>query len=171
MRRKALIHIIRFQSRLAVTAAPIGALVCALLLSPATPLAPVAEAKPPRDSVFTGSVERGGPVAFRVSPNGRMVKRATASLYLECSDGGGFSFDDRWDRVRIRPGGRISASFTTSDSDGEATYDISSSLRGRMNRHRLKITGTWQLSISIHDLATGETITCDSGPARFTARR
>ncbi len=171
MRRKSLIHISRIQSRLAVTAAPLGALVCALLLSPATPLVPVAEAKVARDLVFTGKVETGGPVAFRVSRNGRALKRATATLDLECSDGGGFSVDDEWTRVRVHPGGRMSASFSDSSSDAEYAYDYSSSLRARMNRRRLKITGTWQLSITMRDLATGETVSCDSGPARFTARR
>ena len=171
MRRKSLIHISRIKSRLAVTAAPLGALICALLLSPATPLVPVAEAKVARDLVFIGNVERGGPVAFRISGNGRVVKRATASLSLDCSDGDGFTFDDKWVRLPVRRGSRIAASVQNSWLEDDIAFEASFSLHARVDRRRRKVAGTWQVAIAMRDINTDETVSCDSGPARFTARR
>ncbi len=171
MRLTDLIITLRRRSWLLARAATLGPVVCLLLASPATPLALGAEAKASRDLVLTGQVAGGGPVVVRLSPDGRMVKRITASLWLECSAGGGFTFTDSWMQLRVRGGSRITASFQDSSVEEGTEFAIADSLRARINRHRTRITGTWRLTIDSRDIATGETDHCDSGAVRFSARR
>jgi hypothetical protein len=171
MRLTDLIITFRRRSWLLGGAASLGSIVCLLLAAPATPLALGAEAKASRDLVLTGQVGGGSPVVVRLSPNGRMVKRITASLWLECASGGGFTVTDSWVRLRVRGGSRISASFRNSSVEEGTEFAIADSLRARINPRRTRITGTWRFTIDSRDIATGETDQCDSGAVRFSARR
>ena len=71
----------------------------------------------------------------------------------------------------MRPGLRISASYQDSSVEDNAAFEVSNSLRAQTNRRRTRVWGTWQLTIDVRDMTTGETDHCDSGALRFSARR
>lgn len=119
---------------------------------------------------FGGFTSSGWPVVIRISRGGEVVTKAVATMEFKCSSGLSFADMDGWRDLRIR-GRRFSETATGTSSQGGSTFQTTSSIKGRLNRARTRITGTWR-NVFVERNAAGAAVdACDTGPLRFTVRR
>ena len=139
----------------------------------ATPREASSAAKAPNigAGVFGGFTSKGGPVVFELARNGKRIKRVVAAIDLKCTPSGdSFTDLDTWTKVPIRAG-RFSGSYSDAAVEAGQIYEWSGSIKGKLNRNRTRISGSWSDRLVIRNAAGATIDTCDSGPLRFTARR
>ena len=120
--------------------------------------------------VFGGFTSKGGPVVVEVTGNGKQIKRVVAGIELRCSSGNSFMIADKWTQLPIR-GSHFAASFSDTFVEDGQSYEVSDSIKGKLNRRRTRISGSWRSRLVVRNSAGATIDTCDSGPLRFTARR
>jgi len=134
-------------------------------------------AKVAQGLVYGGVTASGYPVVIRLSRNGRQVVRASIGLELKCQTPGDLSLPDSFDKLPIT-GGRFGVSYGPQDIAGDPATGVSKVvvsgfIKGRVNKARSQIKGTWSQKVVAYSAAdpTGATVldTCDSGVVSFTA--
>ncbi len=120
--------------------------------------------------VFGGFTSKGWPVVLELTRNGKLVKRAVGGIELRCTSGDMFTTADKWTQLPVRAG-RFGDSYRDRSTEGGQIFEWSDSMKGRLNRKRTRISGSWRNQLVVRNAAGAITDTCDSGPLRFTARR
>jgi len=121
--------------------------------------------------VFGGFTSKGGPVVVELARNGKRVKRTVAAVELKCTPSGdSFTLLDKWTQLPVRRG-RFGSSFSDTGTEAGEIFEVSGSVKGKLNRRRTRISGSWRAQMVIRNAAGATIDTCDSGPLRFTARR
>ena len=121
--------------------------------------------------VFGGFTSKGGPVVFELARNGKRIKRVVAAIDLRCTPSGdSFTIVDKWTKLPVRRG-RFGSSFRDTFTEAGQTFEASGSVKGKLNRKRTRISGSWRSRVVVRNSAGATTDSCDSGPLRFTARR
>jgi hypothetical protein len=59
---------------------------------------------------------------------------------------------------------------TRRNADGTSTA-FEGSMSGALNRARSRVSGRWQLKLTVYDAAGAVTDTCESGSVRWTAKQ
>lgn len=120
--------------------------------------------------VFGGFTSKGWPVVAELTRNGKLVKRAVGGIELTCTSGDMFSIADKWTGLPVRAG-RFGDSYRDRSTEDGQIYESSGSVKGKLNRRRTRISGSWRAQLVVRNSAAVITDRCDSGPLRFTARR
>ena len=121
--------------------------------------------------VFGGLTSKGAPVVVELARSGKRVKRTVAAVELKCTPSGdSFTIVDKWTQLPVRRG-RFGSSFRDTSTEAGQIFEASGSVKGKLNRKRTRITGSWRAQLVIRNAAGATIDTCDSGPLRFTARR
>ena len=121
--------------------------------------------------VFGGLTSKDGPVVVELARNRKRIKRAVAAIELRCTPSGDeFTALDYWVQLPIRAS-RFSDSSTDASVENGQLYEWSYSIKGKLNRKRTRISGSWRNRLVVRNAAGATIDTCDSGPLRFTARR
>jgi len=136
------------------------------------PVASGAAIKQPTGAgVFGGMTSQKQPVVVEVSKNGRKVTSAYTVLMLTCTSAPSdpFWFPDDYRALPIRSGG-FGTPFTDAFTEGGVLVDVKGAIKGKLNRRRTRITGTWTLSLTSKNAAGATIDTCTSA-VRFSARQ
>jgi hypothetical protein len=143
-----------------------------LALPIAAVLAAPAHAAPLRpDGSYGGDTKQDWPVVLQVAKHGRSIRAAHIALDRTCTSGDSFVSSDTYHDVNVSRSGAFSVSFgpePQQNDDGTVT-NFSGTLKGRVDKRRGRITGTWQLVSVDSDTAGTTTDTCDSGVVSFSA--
>ena len=120
---------------------------------------------------YAGTTSQGWPVAVTVSSSGKQVVRIGAGLDLKCTSGGFLAEPDYYGRLTIKKTGSFQSHFENQliDLGGGRTALLSGDLKGKFNRARTKVSGTWHLSETDRDNLGNPTNQCDSGTVKFSA--
>jgi hypothetical protein len=124
-------------------------------------------------AVYGGITPQGFPVMLELSRNRRQVVRAVIGLHLACTSGDISRQADRYNKMVVSTKGKFRTSFgpdTLRIPDG-TTQDFEGSISGAFNRARTKLSGKWQLKVTIRDAAGTVTDTCDSGNVSWNAKQ
>ena len=119
---------------------------------------------------FGGLTSQGWPVAIKLSRDGKRVKQAVAGMELKCTSGESFSLADRWRDLPVRAR-RFRYSSTGADAEGGMVFQATSTINGKLNRRRTRISGAWQNTIVMRNAAGATVDTCDTGVLRYTVQR
>jgi hypothetical protein len=122
-------------------------------------------------SVFGGVTAQGWPISLTLSRSRRQVTRAVVGIRMDCTSQSVVNIPDTYVRMRISKR-RFGASFgpTTTRNDDGTTTDFEGSMSGRLNAARTKMSGSWRLKLTDHDVAGAVTDTCDSERVSWTAK-
>jgi hypothetical protein len=121
--------------------------------------------------VYGGVTKESWPVMIQLSASGRQVVRAAIGLEMSCTSGDSYSERDGFTKLPVKKR-RFGTSYGPSTQrykDG-TTVDYEGSIRGRLNKARTRISGTWQLTETFYDGSGKVTDTCRSGVS-WTARQ
>jgi hypothetical protein len=147
---------------------------CGALATPgaAQASAPVARSAASAGVVYGGITPQGFPVMVELRKNHRRVVRTAIGLRLSCTTGATLSLADNYSKGGIS-GRKFHGSFgpETSQRDDGTTWASEGSFKGKLNASATKITGTWQLDVTIRDAAGNVTDTCDSGVVHWSAKQ
>jgi len=150
--------------RLAVAAVAVGA----LSLADAGVGAADAAARP-TTTTFGALTSQDWPLVAQLTLDRRLVARIEVGLEEKCTSGVTIFLPPSDKAIPINRGGAFSDSFEggpTVLGEGD-TVSYSDQLRGKLNRTRTRITGTWhERTVFTH---AGQSDTCDSGTVSFTA--
>jgi hypothetical protein len=125
----------------------------------------------PTTTVFGAITSQEWPLLFEVNTARSLITRAEIVLNEQCQSGHtnyGIGSGDKG--ISIKRTGSFSDSYT----DGPlalpegATYSYSDQIRGKFNKARTRITGTWHETTTF-TFSNGTTDACDSGTVPFTA--
>src|SRR3954447_22814497 len=118
-----------------------------LALPIAAALAVPAQAAPPRpDGAYGGDSAQDWPVVLQVARHGRSIRAAHIALDRTCTSGDAFVTSDAYSGVTVTRSGAFSVSFGPEpwqNDDGTVTTS-SGTLKGRLDKRRGRVTGTWQ---------------------------
>ena len=119
---------------------------------------------------FGGLTSRSGPVFIQLAKNGRSITRAVGALEVTCTMPETYkdTFLDSWLKLPVSSSGAFRASYSDSDPVEGGSLELSSSLSGKVNRTRTKITGTWRTTEVFRRADGSVAYSCDSGPLRFS---
>jgi len=141
---------------------------------------PVAGAQGVRGVVFGGTSAQDYPVVIELSKTGRKVVRASTVLDLECLVPPDTTLPDRFRGLPISKAGRFALTTAptrvpANPETGAPALDVSGSIKGRVNKARTQIKGTWQLKVVAYSPAdpTNATVldSCDSGLVAYTVKQ
>ncbi len=136
------------------------------------------KAKAAQNFVYGGVTSSGYPVVIRLSKTGKQVVRADDRARAEVPDAGrphaaGLLREapDRRRQVRRAPTAR--QELPGDPATGVSKVVVSGFIKGRVNKARTQIKGTWSQKVIAYSAAdpTGATVldTCDSGVVSYTA--
>jgi hypothetical protein len=122
---------------------------------------------------FGGLTSRNGPVFIELAKNGRSITRAYAALEVTCTVPEVYkdTFLDYWLKLPVSSGGAFRTSYSDSDPMDGGSLELASSISGKVNRARTKITGTWTTKEVVRRADGSVESSCDSGPLRFSVTR
>jgi len=135
------------------------------------------KAKVAQGFVFGGVTATGYPVVIRLSRSGKRVVRASIGLELKCQTPGDLTLPDFFEKLPITAG-RFGVAYGPQEIPGDPATGVSKIvvsgfIKGRVNRARTQIKGTWSQQVVAYNAAdpTGATVldTCDSGVVSYTA--
>jgi hypothetical protein len=144
--------------------------VAVVIAALATPGMAVARDATAPDIVLAGFSSQRYPTFFKVSGNGQTLTVGAIALDMNCTSGSEFVLHDAFARIRIKPNGRLRATFAvppTAVANG-GTVSGSDSLTARLAGRGTELSGVWRLQLS-YSFTNGMSDQCDSGPVRFTA--
>jgi hypothetical protein len=123
---------------------------------------------------YYGLTSQEAPLVLQVSKDGRVLKRVTGALDMNCTDNGSpfvMTVRDSWADVIVGLNRSFKQSYTdTNPLPNGTTIDESGEFTGRFDRKRKTVKGTWRLQLAFHE-ADGSTMSCESGVLHFSARR
>jgi hypothetical protein len=128
----------------------------------------------PAGVVFGGVTSAHAPIVIVVSRNRREVVQATMAVPAQCQTSGQPSSEPvflpvHYTNLLISGTGAFQEGGETTVSEAGETTTITGHLSGKFNRAGTSVSGTWSLSLVMHD-ATGAVVAqCDSGAVSFTA--
>jgi hypothetical protein len=98
--------------------------------------------------------------------------RAAIGVDMTCQSGS-FGYDDGYFKVAITKSGAFKASFANQlVDDGQGRFSLwSGEVKGRFNRARTRVTGTWHVHDTDRDAIGNPTDQCDSGVVKFSAEQ
>lgn len=122
--------------------------------------------------VYGGRTPQGWPVMIELKKNQRRVVQAIIGLTLPCTSGEFFYASDRYVNLAVNKKRKFSASFgpDTERNDDGTTTDWEGSFSGSLNRARSRVSGRWQLKVTLYDSAGAVTDTC-SNSVSWTAKQ
>jgi hypothetical protein len=158
----------------------VGAAAFALVIG--TPMIPVATASPASvvtpsatavGNTYGGVTSQGFPVFVTMTATRRQVVRAIAAVDAICTSEAGLTIPDKFTKLPVTRSGKfrvVYGPYTVRNEDGTTT-DWQGRMTGVLNDAKTKITGTWRLIATDHDLTGAVTDTCDTGLLTWTARQ
>jgi hypothetical protein len=119
--------------------------------------------------VLAAFTSQGLPVFFKISGDGRVLLSSGIAIRLGCTSGAQPVVPDAFAHIPIAANGRLHTSFVppTTTQNG-VTSSGTDTLTARLNPAHTSLTGTWRLKVHV-SMSSGQTVSCDSGPVRFTA--
>ena len=135
------------------------------------------KAKAAQNFVFGGVTSSGYPVVIRLSRTGKQVVRAAIGLELKCQTPGDLTLPDVFEKLPIAAG-KFGVTYGPTEIAGDPATGVSKVvvsgfIKGRVNKNRTQIRGTWSLKVLAYSAAdpTGATVldNCDSGVVSYTA--
>ena len=132
-------------------------------------LAPVALARPSADVTYGGKSSAKWPVMVQLSRDGRQVTYAVAAWSADCS-GTPYSNTEEFEQIPVSRSGKFATSYDTGElQNGTATVHAATSIDGKLNKQRTKITGKVRVMLSVKDATEGVDLTCDTGVVSYVA--
>jgi hypothetical protein len=130
--------------------------------------------KAPGGVVFGGRTAQAWPVAIETSQDGRQIVRADVALSVKCGISATSVFHDSYAHIPLSASGSFSSSFgsQTFDFAPGQKGDLSGTIKGKLNARRTSGTGTWSLTVVVHDAATGAVVdNCQSGNVTWKVKQ
>ena len=127
---------------------------------------PTAKTPAPPGVVFGGRTAQAWPIAIEVSHDGHQVVRGDVALSVKCTTAATSVYHDSYAHIPLSATGSFSSSFgpETFDFAPGQKGDLTGKIKGKLNARRTSGTGTWSLTVVVHDATTGAVVdNCQSG--------
>lgn len=119
--------------------------------------------------MLAGFTSQRLPAFFKISGDGRVLLTGGIAIRMNCTSGATLVVPDAFGQLPIAADGRLHTSYTPPATvRNGVTYHSSDTLTAGLASNHSNLNGTWRLRLRL-SAANGQSMTCDSGPVRFTA--
>jgi hypothetical protein len=135
---------------------------------------PTAKKAPPAGVLFGGRTAQAWPIAIETSHDGHQIVRADVALSLKCGTAATSVYHDSYVHIPLSASGSFSSAFGPQSFDFAPGQkgDLSGKIKGKLNAAKTSGSGTWSLSVVVHDAATGAVVdNCQSGNVTWKVKQ